>query len=302
MSHSTFPRDIHPDMLAPLFAPRQPDSHKGTHGTLAIIGGASGMSGAALLAGRAAIKSGAGKVLIGFVAPTPPLACDPMQLELMLRTADQLLGDTDNVTAWVAGCGMGTSTDAAEQLRKLFKIRAERPLLIDADGLNLIASGAVPPDWGHGPVIMTPHAGEAGRLLGLDTQAVQADRLGTARALAARFQAWVILKGAGSLICAPNGDCLINRSGNPGLASAGTGDVLAGMLGALLAQQFAPAIAAPGAVWLHGAAADVLAAQGVGPIGLTASELADAARQIRNNVAVAPHHTTSFQQSDFDHC
>lgn len=280
--NASSPAIIRPTDFPGLFAPRDPDSHKGTHGTLAIVGGAPGMSGAVLLAGRAALKTGSGKVLIGFVQTPPPLPCDPLQPELMLRDAGQLLADRDGVTAWVAGCGMSASPDAAERLRTLFRIRAGRPLVIDADGLNLIAAGAVAPDWNDGPVILTPHAAEAGRLLGTDAAAVQADRPGAARALAARFGAWVVLKGAGTLVCAPDGRCRINPSGNPGLATAGTGDVLAGMLGALLAQGFPPEAAATAAVWLHGAAADALAAQGVGPIGMTAGELPDAARRLRN--------------------
>ncbi|CFN20660.1 Nicotinamide nucleotide repair protein [Bordetella pertussis] len=114
---------------------------------------------------------------------------------------------------------------------------------------------------------------------------MQADRPGAARALAARYGAWIVLKGAGSIVCDPAGACRINRTGNPGLATAGTGDVLAGILGSLLAQRIAPEQAVPGAVWLHGAAADALVTHGVGPIGLTAGELADSARRLRNSRA-----------------
>jgi hydroxyethylthiazole kinase-like uncharacterized protein yjeF len=275
-------RPIHPDQLPALFARRATDSHKGNFGSVGIIGGAAGMTGAALLAGRAALQLGAGKVLLGFVQDPPPLACDPLQPELMLRTAQALLEGQWGITAWVAGCGIGTDVIATQALSTLFQSRAATPLVLDADGLNLLARGEIQPNWGVGPVVLTPHPAEAGRLLGQESDQVQADRPAAARALARRYDAWVILKGAGTLICRPSGDCQINTRGNPGLASAGTGDVLAGMLGALIAQGIPLEQAVTGAVWLHGAAADALVARGVGPIGLCANELISAARALRN--------------------
>jgi len=276
-----------------LFEPRPRESHKGTFGTLGILGGGPGMTGAALLAGRAALKLGAGKVLVGFAQDTLPLACDPLCLELMLRPAGELLSADPGINAWIAGCGLGQAPRAAAWLAELFAHRDRRPLVLDADGLNLLAAGAVAPEWGPGPVVLTPHAAEAGRLLGMDAGGVQRDRPGAARRLAARYAAWVVLKGAGSIVCAPDGDWQVNTSGNPGLATAGTGDVLAGMLGSLLAQGLAPRDAVPGGVWLHGAAADELAARGIGPIGLTAGELPDAARSLRNGPCsgFAPQHS-----------
>jgi len=265
-----------------LFAPRPRDSHKGTFGTLGILGGGPGMAGAVLLAGRASLKLGAGKVLVGFAQESAPLACDPLCPELMLRAAADLLAGDFGINAWVAGCGLGRTPEAAAWLASLFAHRAGRPMVVDADGLNLLATGAVAPGWGPGTVVITPHAAEAGRLLGKPADQVQRDRPGAARQLAARYSAWVVLKGAGTIVCAPDGDWQVNTSGNPGLATAGSGDVLAGMLGALLAQGLAPQDAVPGAVWLHGAAADDLVARGIGPIGLTAGELPDAARALRN--------------------
>ena len=220
---------IDPAALPALFAPRGPDTHKGSFGTVGVVGGGPGMTGAALLAARAALKTGAGKVLVGFAQEAAPLACDPLQPELMLRDARSLLEADLGVTAWVAGCGIGTGLLAANILSELFVLRREAPLVLDADALNLLARGEIQPGWGAGPVVLTPHPAEAARLLG-----------------------------------------------------AGTGDVLAGMLGALLAQQLPLEQAVAGAVWLHGAAADALVAAGIGPIGLTAGELADAARRLRN--------------------
>ena len=269
--------------LPALFAPRGRDTHKGSFGTVGVVGGGPGMTGAALLAARAALKTGAGKVLVGFAQDAAPLACDPLQPELMLRNARSLLEEDWGVTAWVAGCGIGTGALAANALSELFVLRRAAPLVLDADGLNLLARGDIQPNWGEGTVVLTPHPAEAGRLLGVDTAEVQADRPAAARKLALRYRAWIVLKGAGTVVSSPDGDLRINTSGNPGLATAGTGDVLAGMLGSLIAQKLPLDQAVAGAVWLHGAAADALVAQGVGPIGLTAGELADAARALRNS-------------------
>lgn len=269
--------------LPALFAPRDRDTHKGSFGTVGVVGGGPGMTGAALLAARAALKTGAGKVLVGFAQDAAPLACDPLQPELMLRDARSLLEEYWGVTAWVAGCGIGTGALAANALSELFVLRRAAPLVLDADGLNLLARGDIQPNWGEGTVVLTPHPAEAGRLLGVDTAEVQADRPAAARKLALRYRAWIVLKGAGTVVSSPDGDLRVNTSGNPGLATAGTGDVLAGMLGSLIAQKLPLDQAVAGAVWLHGAAADALVAQGVGPIGLTAGELADAARALRNS-------------------
>lgn len=279
---SQFAGEIRRDDLPALFAARAADSHKGSFGTVGVVGGGRGMEGAVLLAARAALKTGAGKVLAGFAQDTAPLPCDPLQPELMLRDARALLETDWGVTAWVAGCGIGTGAAAANILTELFVLRRGAALVLDADGLNLLAHRAIQPNWDDGPVVLTPHPAEAGRLLGVETARIQADRPGAAQALARRFGAWVVLKGAGTLVCDPGGRWRRNASGNPGLATAGTGDVLAGMLGALLAQRLPLEQAVAGAVWLHGAAADALVARGIGPIGLTAGELADAARALRN--------------------
>ncbi|GAA4338906.1 bifunctional ADP-dependent NAD(P)H-hydrate dehydratase/NAD(P)H-hydrate epimerase [Pigmentiphaga soli] len=278
----TGPRD-HPA----LFAPRRQDTHKGSFGTVGILAGAPGMTGAALLAGRAALRGGAGKVLVGLAEREPALPCDPLQPELMLRSADSLLdhGEQLGVTAWIAGCGLGDSPHAEAWLTHLLRTMPAVPLVLDADALTLIARSAGLASQlaaRGGARVLTPHPREASRLLGADTAAVQADRIAAACEIARRFRAWAVLKGAGSVVASPEGGWTINGSGNPGLATAGTGDVLAGLLGALLAQGLDAASAVRGGVWLHGAAADALAARGVGPIGMTAAEVIDAARALRN--------------------
>jgi len=184
----------------------------------------------------------------------------------------------------VLGCGAGTQPYTIEAIRAVLRKRGTAPLVIDADALNLIAAGALAPEWGHeGPVVMTPHPAEAARLLACPTGVIQNDRTGAAQRLAQRFGAWIVLKGAGTVISDPQGNISVNTSGNPGLATAGTGDVLAGMLGSLIAQGIELDQAVRGGVWLHGASADACVHAGTGPIGLTAGELAVRARWLRNH-------------------
>jgi hydroxyethylthiazole kinase-like uncharacterized protein yjeF len=256
--------------------------HKGTFGTVSIIGGAEGMSGAPILAGRAAMQLGAGKTWVGFAARERP-RFDPLAPELMLRDAGDVLGRCD---ALVVGPGLGDS-DAARELLRL-AIATAAPLVLDADALNLIARDAdlrAAVRTRHGPTLATPHPTEASRLLGCDSAAISADRLAAAAVLAQDLRASVVLKGAGSVLAYADGGFDINASGGPALATAGSGDVLAGMLGALLAQGLAPKTALRYAVCLHGAAADALVAQGAGPLGVVASELATAARALVNQAA-----------------
>jgi len=260
--------------------PRRRNSHKGSFGTLAVVGGASGMAGAALLAGRGALHAGAGKVMLGLVADIP-FPVDVTQPELMLRTADEILrGDP---TVLVAGPGLGQSRHAADVLGRV--LSRPLPLVLDADALNLLAlepALAARVTGRKEPTLLTPHPAEAARLLQTSTGVVQANRLAAAKELAARFRASVALKGAGTVCAAPDGTWSINASGNPGLASGGTGDVLAGVAGAFLATGLEPMRALQAAVCAHGAAGDLLVSEGVGPVGLTASELAPAVRRLLN--------------------
>lgn len=270
-------------------APRARNSHKGDYGSLGIIGGNRGMVGAALLAGRAALFSGAGKVFMGLLSGEAP-SVDPAHAELMMRPVDDALA-TDVI---VAGPGAGRSPSATsvsmfERSVLPAAIAQAKPLVLDADALNAIAFseslGQSVRERRNASTILTPHPAEAGRLLGIDTAAVQADRLHAARELARRFNAHVVLKGAGSICAFPDGRWSINSTGNPGLASGGSGDVLAGMIGALLCQGLAAAQALQFAVCLHGAAADALVARGDGPVGLTASELLPEVRRLINDLS-----------------
>lgn len=238
---------------APLVAPRLHASHKGTYGDVAVIGGAPGMAGAALLAARAALHHGAGRVFAGLLDPAAA-ALDPEQPDLMLRRWESL--DLAQMTV-ACGCGGGDSVRSA-----LPRTLAARALVLDADALNAIAADpqlqALLSARGRrgAPTVLTPHPLEAARLLGSDTASVQADRLGAARQLAQRFGSVVVLKGSGTVIAPAAGALRINPTGNARLAIAGTGDVLAGMVAARLGAGEDALEAATAAVYLHGQAAD----------------------------------------------
>jgi hydroxyethylthiazole kinase-like uncharacterized protein yjeF len=259
--------------------------HKGTYGTLGIIGGGSAMVGAALLAGRAGQRCGAGKVRVGFVSSEHP-AVDMLTPELMLGDASQVLDAGADV--WAVGCGLGADEVALAALERA--IDANAPLVIDADALNLVAKDSKlrrSLRSRDAATIATPHPAEAARLLNTSVAAIQHDRIEAAQSIARELRAHVVLKGAGSIIAHPDHRWDVNASGNPALAFAGSGDVLAGMLGACLAQHRDPVAASRIAVCLHGAAADALVARGIGPIGLSGAELIDAARDLLNRAVAA---------------
>lgn len=294
--------DISPDLFPPpamalsgiatfshALRTRQHNSHKGSYGDVVVLGGSQGMSGAAILSARTAAKCGAGRVFIASIAGD--MTHDSLQPELMCRIAAEM--DFAGPTI-VAGPGMGTSREANGLLVKA--IAAKTPLVLDADALNLVAEETALQQkiLSHrAPLILTPHPLEAARLLGITTARIQADRIAAARKLAAMFNATIVLKGSGSIVAAPNGNIAINPTGNPALATAGSGDVLSGVCGALLAQQWPGWEAALAAVWLHGAAADELVARGIGPVGLTASELIPEIRSLLNRLinahTIQPH-------------
>jgi hydroxyethylthiazole kinase-like uncharacterized protein yjeF len=267
-------------LIANVLAPRRRNSHKGMFGNVGILGGAPGMVGAALLAGRAALKLGAGRVFVGLFADSPSV--DLVQPELMLRSAQDLL-KTEGLDCLAVGPGLGESQAAQHALAAVLAHPA--PLVLDADALNLVsAHPALQKSLAArtGASILTPHPAEAARLLATSTDNIQHDRIAAVRALSTRFNAGVVLKGNGSVCALKNGDWYVNTSGNPGMAAAGMGDVLSGIVASLTAQGGDPGLALLAGVHLHGLAADQLVAEGTGPAGLTASEVIDAARKLLN--------------------
>ena len=267
-----------PALFRDVLKPRPRNFHKGLAGSVGILGGARGMAGAALLAGRAALKLGAGRTYVGLLEH---LAVDPGAPELMLRHVDDVLGQ--DLDAVVAGPGLGTTPHAATLVGAV--LASDWPCVLDADALNLLADDADLREAclrRQAETLLTPHPAEAGRLLQKSTSEVQADRVSAAQSLAQRYNAHAVLKGNGSVTVARDGHLFINTTGNPGMASAGMGDVLSGILGALLAQRLSGESALVLGVHLHGAAADALAAGGCGPVGLTAGELIDSARRLWN--------------------
>jgi hydroxyethylthiazole kinase-like uncharacterized protein yjeF len=272
---------IGPEALATALKPRRRNTHKGDYGSVGIVGGDRGMVGAALLAGRAALLGGSGRVYVGMLADDAPRV-DPVQPELMLRTADEVL-KLGHLSCLAVGPGLGQMPDAAYYLG--VALESSLPLVLDADALNLLAMDARLAERvgkRKPPTLLTPHPAEAARLLHASTREIQADRVAASTRLATKFNADVVLKGAGSVCAMPDGTWHINTSGNPGMASAGQGDVLTGLIAALLAQGAEPKTALLAGVYLHGAAADRAVAGGKGPAGLTASETIEAARSVLN--------------------
>ena len=258
--------------------PRRLNSHKGNFGRVGIIGGAPGMAGAAALAGRAALRGGAGWVAAAVAAPERSVAA-AFQAEMI--TAEWGSGGTlpdrlaEGMDAFAVGPGLGQ----AEPAPALLAAALDRPvpIVVDADALNLLAAApelASRVRQRSAPTVLTPHPGEAARLLASDIATVQADRFAAAARLAEDWASLVVLKGAGTVIARPDGSYAVNASGGPLLAMAGQGDVLTGALAARLAQDGDHFRAVQRAVWAHGAAGDRLA-RSRGPFGVLAGECAD---------------------------
>lgn len=270
-------RLVHPEDFRAHLRPRRRNTHKGSYGAAGILGGASSMVGAALLAARAALKLGCGRVYAGLLDPHAPRV-DLLQPELMLRSPDALFDAP--LTAVAVGPGLGTSREAADLILRAISIPL--PLAIDADGLTLLGSMDDGPTLLVGrtaPTVLTPHPAEASRLLDIAIAEVQADSVASALAMAERYRALVVLKGCGSVLASPDGRWWINPTGSPALATAGTGDVLTGLIVALLAQGWPPADALLASVFLHGRGAERWITESGLPSGMTASELIDACRQ-----------------------
>lgn len=254
--------------------PRSPTAHKGQFGHVLVVGGDRGFGGATLLTAESALRCGAGLVSLA-TRPEHVAAALVRRPEMMsagISSANQLLALVAKASVLVVGPGLGQEAWG----RSLFSVArsSNLPQVWDADALNLLAQAPIAMP---GNSIITPHPGEAARLLGISTAQVQSDRPAAAHALAQKYAVVTVLKGAGSLIAAPDGRLNVCNHGHPAMAGAGLGDVLAGVVGALLAQGLPAFEAASLAVWLHARAGEQLGAEGRG---LAASDLIAVIRQL----------------------
>jgi NAD(P)H-hydrate epimerase len=275
-----------PERICACFAPRSADTHKGRTGHLLVVAGSTGKTGAAAMTAVSAMRTGAGLVTLGIAQSLNPIV-ETQVLEVMTAPLPEsrygILADTaiDDIkklaaakTCLAIGPGIGQAAETRSLVKKIIS-QSDTPMVIDADGLNNIAGQTQLLKKLKAPAVLTPHPGEMARLIETSPAAVQQNRLECARNFATNFGVHVVLKGAATIIAHPNGGVFINPTGNPGMASAGMGDVLTGVLAGFITQGFAPEAAAHAAVYLHGAAADTLA-KTIGPIGYLAGEVMNA--------------------------
>jgi len=272
----------HRPVLGTLSAPRPRSAHKGRHGHVLVVGGDHGMVGAVRLAGEAALRTGAGLVSLATRpehAATIAASC-PELMSHGVAAAAALRPLLARASVLVAGPGLGTSAWAQALLAQL--LESGKPLVMDADALNLLArEPLMRDDW-----VLTPHPGEAARLLMQDVATVQGDRFAAAEAITAKYGGTVVLKGAGTLTCTAGRPLAVCAAGNPGMATAGMGDVLSGVIAGLIAQGMELPAAAAAGVCVHACAGDSAAHQG--ERGITARDVIAAVRGVINHSAEGP--------------
>lgn len=261
------PRDIEPHV-----SPRLPMTHKGTYGHVGIIAGSPGRSGAAVLCARGAIRTGAGLVTVMTDEMTAKLV-HVGSIESMTYSEPDLARFLENKTAVLAGPGLADDEQAYENTRAMIEA-IDLPLVIDASALNAFAGRPDQLNPRNLPRVITPHPGELARILGSDARSINADRIAVAREASRATNCVVVLKGYQTLVAEPDGHVYVNPTGNPGMASGGMGDVLAGIIAALLARDTDPLDAACTGVYLHGLAGDLLRDE-MGDTGLAAMDLAE---------------------------
>jgi NAD(P)H-hydrate epimerase len=244
--------------------------HKGSAGRVLVVAGSSGMAGAAVLAAGAALRGGAGLVYVSADEALWPViqTHEPCAICVGRRASCESTGGYDAVAI---GPGLGTDGDAAKLVDGVLRNRAGA-LVVDADALNIIASGRAQADLSGAQAVITPHPGEAARLLGVSAADIQADRRTAAARLAKEYGAAAVLKGKGSLVATPSSDMFENTTGNPGMATGGAGDVLTGLIAAFAARGMSAADAATAGVFIHGLAGDI-AADEKGEYGLIATDI-----------------------------
>ena len=266
-----------------LLPPRKPESHKGSYGKVFILAGSRGMSGACVLASMAALRSGAGLVTVGvpnsLVLPLTrqfvevmmkPLA-ETKEGSLSYRALKQALHFLKSQDVLALGPGLSRNSQTAQLIRAL-ALKSTKPLVIDADGLNAFCGRTDSLRQLKSPAILTPHPGEFKRLFPRSSIASKMERIKCAREIARKLKVILVLKGSGTVVASPDGKLYVNQTGNPGMATAGSGDVLLGIISALLGQGLEPFDAAKAGVYIHGLAGD-LAAKKVGEISLVAGDI-----------------------------
>ncbi|MBQ2093426.1 MAG: NAD(P)H-hydrate dehydratase [Ruminococcus sp.] len=270
--------------------PNRPDNaNKGTMGTLLSICGSFGMAGAAILAGKSALRCGVGLEKLAIPKSIYPIAAGSILESVFLplsETSDgkisrtnipSLLLEAKKSTAVLLGCGLSVCDDT-KALVKSFVENCTAPMVLDADALNCIADNPEILKKRKSDIIITPHPGEMGRLCGITAKEVNADRVDVALSFAKKYGVITVLKGSGTIIASPNGQALLNTTGNSGMATGGSGDVLAGMTAGLLAQGKSAFDCAAAAVYLHGLAGD-FAAEKLGKISMLPSDIIDCIAQ-----------------------
>ncbi|QIW10332.1 NAD(P)H-hydrate dehydratase [Francisella sp. LA112445] len=259
---------------------KKKNTNKGTYGNLAIVGGNVGMNGALQLAGKSSLYSGCGKV--SMISLDKDFRADISMPELMTKSLQNIPKDLNTFSALAVGVGFDI-TDDSEKVLELIIDNLTQPTIFDADALNIIATNQQIREKfiKLENKIITPHPAEAARLLGCTTKEIQEDRFAVVRALAKKYNSTVVLKGAGSLICKDD-KIYINATGNQGMAVAGQGDVLSGIIGAFLSQGLDTLSASRLAVYIHGLAGDNLAKKLGGYIGIFPSRVADEVCEVLN--------------------
>lgn len=251
---------------------RDRDIHKGNCGRVLVYAGSKGMAGAAVLCARAALRTGAGLVRVSVPEELFPILQVGVP-EAICITRERLFEDLMQYSAIAVGPGLGDEIENAKLIKKIL-CTTDRPVVVDADGLNLLRDDLDAMKNAKARVIITPHPGEAARLLNRNTSEINRDRQKSAAELAAVTGSVTVLKGAGSVVATPEGKTYINTTGNPGMATGGSGDVLTGVIAALAGQGLEPEAAAAAGVFLHGLAGD-LARDQMGEYGLVASDIAN---------------------------
>lgn len=269
--------------IARLFTPRGLNTHKGTYGRVFVVAGSEGMTGAAALTSLAVIKSGAGLVILGIPESLNPIMevkltevmtkplPETSQKTVGLKAEDIILKTLDQMNVFIFGPGLSTHPEVAYLFEKIIG-KIQIPMVLDADGLNIIAEKPQLLKEAKCPVIITPHPGELARIRKVSIGQIQKNRVKVAEETAREFGVIVVLKGNKTIIAEPGGNVYINPTGNPGMATGGTGDVLTGIIGGLIAQGFEPVLAAQAGVYLHGLAGD-FAAREKGQRGLIAGDI-----------------------------